>query len=266
MFKSQKLGRNLFYFFLIFNLTICQPVYSFDQNTTLAKADSLFQKKKFTEAFKYYSELDRAGISTESMYLKMAYINEALNNVSETLYFLNKYYLLSKNRIALKKMENLASKYDLAGYDYSDVEYAENLVKKYGSFLNYYLIGGIVILLIMLLYQKFKRNRINRSLAIVIACFDLFLIMNGLISITKQYGIVNSDQSYVMNAPSSGAQLLTSLSEGNRFEIEKRDDIWTRIQIDRERGYVRSNDMIYLTEKQSPILWLIDQVKGLKKQ
>ena len=43
------------------------------------------------------------------MLLKMAYIQEGLNHVGQALYYLNLYYLASKDKSVLGKMEELAN-------------------------------------------------------------------------------------------------------------------------------------------------------------
>ena len=85
----------------------------------LKKADSLFQAKQYTQSFELYTSVLKEKQYSPAMLLKMAYIQEGLGHTSMSLYYLHLYYLASHDDQALTKMEEIASKNGLEGYQSS---------------------------------------------------------------------------------------------------------------------------------------------------
>ncbi len=260
MFKSQKVKRKLFYFFFLYLVTVSFSAKCIDKNISLVKADSLFAQKKFTEALEIYTSLEKEGVFTSSMYLKMAYINEALDNIPGTLYFLNKYYLDSRNKLALKKMETLASKYGIEGYDYSDKEFLENLVFKYGSAISFVIVLVLVVLFALLLYRRMHQKKPSIALQVSVLVLTIIVMLNSNIKLDKKYGIVNSSYAFLMSSPSSGSEVLGETNPGNRFLVNGGNDVWLKMKNDEESGYMRKIDLLLVQEKQPIFLWLLDKI------
>src|SRR6185436_7100842 len=86
----------------------------------LAKADSLYSSKQYTQALDFYQLLHKSGQYTPAMLLKVAHIQEGLGRLGESLYYLNLYFLATDDQQALKKMEELAKKNNLEGYETSE--------------------------------------------------------------------------------------------------------------------------------------------------
>src|SRR5690349_18872885 len=82
----------------------------------LRQADSLFQAKQYTQSLELYQTMFDQGQYTPAMLLKMAYIEEGLVQTGRALYHLNLYYKATNDKTALEKMEQLATKYNLEGY------------------------------------------------------------------------------------------------------------------------------------------------------
>src|SRR5690349_20257780 len=76
---------------------------SFDFQLELA--DSLFMEKKFTQSLEVYRQIYDQGAYSPAMLLKMAYVEEGLGHTARSLYYLDKYYLMSRDDRALEKME-----------------------------------------------------------------------------------------------------------------------------------------------------------------
>ena len=83
----------------------------------LKKGDSLYSGRKYTQAFEVYQSLHAGGQYSPTMLLKMAYIQEGLGHLGESMYYLNLYFLATDDAQALKKMEELAQKNNLEGYE-----------------------------------------------------------------------------------------------------------------------------------------------------
>ena len=56
------------------------------QNSLLNTADSLFSQQKYTEALNLYEEIYTSGRASSAMLLKMAFIQDGLNNYADALF------------------------------------------------------------------------------------------------------------------------------------------------------------------------------------
>ena len=81
----------------------------------VAKADSLFATRQFTQAGDLYQSVFQKHHYSPAMLLRMAFIHEGLGRLGESLFYLNLYHLASSDPQALKKMEELAEKNRLQG-------------------------------------------------------------------------------------------------------------------------------------------------------
>src|SRR5436190_19381321 len=98
-------------------LILCASAYACAQTSPLLpKGDSLFSAKQYTQAFEHYQTLHASGRYSPNMFLRMAYIQEGLGHLGESMYYLNLYFLASDDTQALNKMEELAEKNNLEGY------------------------------------------------------------------------------------------------------------------------------------------------------
>src|SRR5688500_16903409 len=70
----------------------------------LKTADSLFQAKRYTQSLEHYEEILRQRQYTPAMLLKMAYINEGLNQIGSAMYYLNLYHTATGDKSVLRKM------------------------------------------------------------------------------------------------------------------------------------------------------------------
>src|SRR5688572_32178846 len=83
----------------------------------LQQADSLYEKKQYTQSLEHYQAILERKEYTPSMLLKMAYIEEGLGRVGQALYYLDLYYLATNDKFVLEKMEELSTKFNLKGYE-----------------------------------------------------------------------------------------------------------------------------------------------------
>src|SRR5690349_2721164 len=114
-------------FLTSFALILCLSPLALGQptnNPLLQRADSLFQQKRYTQSFEIYNTLFQSHRYSPAMLLKMAYVQEGLNRISQSAYYLNLYYLATQDESALTKLGELADKYRLEGYEPSRFEQA----------------------------------------------------------------------------------------------------------------------------------------------
>jgi uncharacterized protein YgiM (DUF1202 family) len=205
-------------------------------------ADSLFYQKKFTESFDIYKAIhETGGHASPAMLLKMAYIREGLGDEAGALYYLNAYYLQTTNEKVFGKMEELAGQNDLKGYARGNRDWFLNIFYKY-----YYQLLTLcgVIALSLFAFVLFKRLRDSKRMYYggvgVLASTILLFVMLNFGGEYKQ-GILTKDNSYIMSAPSSSADVLDVSRAGHRVKIIAEEDVWLKIQWGNKIGYVKNN-------------------------
>ena len=139
----------LFGFIFIHALAQSHPI-------ELKQADSLFHAKQYVQSFERYSALLKEKQHSPAMLLKMSYIQEGLGHTSLSLYYLNLYYLASHDEQALSKMEEIASKNGLEGYQSSDLNNFLNRLKQYSDQITLMLLSIIMFFFALIFYQKIK--------------------------------------------------------------------------------------------------------------
>lgn len=250
MLKSQKQNKILFYFFSLFILIYCKPAFCNNYESQLQQADSLFRVKKFTQAFDIYENLHASGVSTPSMYLKMAYIKEGLGEISNAMFYLNQYYYSTFNKRALKKMEILAGEYQLSGYEYEDFEFFRNLILKNRTWINIFILAVCLLLLANIIYSK-RSARPVRNSAITLAVFVCLFIVYNNFPIVPDYAITTADEAFVMRNPSSAADPITTTNKGDKLKVVKADHIWVKVEYNEQVGYIRGHHLLMIPGKRA---------------
>lgn len=207
-------------------------------------ADSLFKDQKFTESFELYeSILKEHGKYSDQMLLKMAFIKEGLRDYSNALYYLNLYYLQTSDKKVLKKMEKLAKEQELIGYEYSDWEFFLMLYRKYNHYITYFLAALSILFFSIMIRQKFhyKKQPLSAAVALTIVMGLMFYHIN--FSKTYSKGIIVTKQSYLMEGPSSSANLVEIVDKGHRVNVVNKQDVWVEIEWDGNNAFIRENNI-----------------------
>jgi hypothetical protein len=213
-----------------------QPV----DNQTLAKADSLFANKRYTEALENYEVLYATKQTSPAMLLRMAFIHEGLDQVVESMYYLNQYYQISADRDAIRKITELAEANELRGYQYSDGDYIINLLNRYQQWV----IALLASLLLLTAIILWKRKAANASILPpmvfqTICAVALLVFINGILD--TEEGIIRSSNTVLMNGPGAGAEPITVLGAGHKVTVLKQEEVWTKIAWNETIGYVRNH-------------------------
>lgn len=210
----------------------------------LSVADSLFQAKQYTQSMEYYlSIFNQDHQYSQNMLLKMAYIQEGLGHLSQSLYYLNLYYIISHDDHALQKMEEIAIKNNLSGYDSSDVTRFMFLVQQNGRYITLILSVISVLLFSMMVYQKRKNIKPTFALTFLILMTTLLLFQNNL-NLTQQTAIITTPQTYLMSGPSAGASVIAVVGEGHKVVVNGRQDVWTHSAWSGQEVFIKSNDLL----------------------
>ena len=213
----------------------------------LAYADSLFDAKKYTESYEVYDHLlEVEKVSSSAMLLRMAFIREGLGDYSGALYYLNTYYLKTADRKVLTKMEELAEKEQLDGYEFTDFDFLRTNFYKYFDIITYGLLALSVLMLSLTYYQKFKRQQ-NPILPA-----SLMVVFLGILFYTLNFGrdynkaIVSESNTYLMSGPSAGAEVIDILDKGHRIDYRDQQDVWVRIAWKDKTAFVKRDKLRYI--------------------
>jgi tetratricopeptide (TPR) repeat protein len=236
----QKKFKIFFTFVLIYYSSV---VYGSEKNLNiLHKADSLFEKKQYTESLEFYEELIRNNFYTPKMLIRLSLIKEGLGDYTYALYYLNLYYTQIPDRSVLKKMDELASHHNLEGYHYNDRIFFISLYDQYHSYIVIAFLGTSGLFLIYLYVKRREKEGMGlRPLFFMFILGAVYFISNY--NVFPEKGIVSSDAP-LMSAPSAGAERIGMIRKGHRVTVQKSEDIWLRIKWNDQTAYIRENNML----------------------
>jgi hypothetical protein len=205
----------------------------------LAKADSLFAARQYTQAFEYYYAIQQQGSWSPAMLLKMAYIQEGLGRLGESMYYLNLYTLASHDPQAVKKMEELAEKNQLEGYVEDPMDPLYTALREY-----YMPLGGVLaavsILMLALMANQYRRKQNpSRVLAGTLTLLLASLFTHVFFSLSTQNAIVTRSNTYLMTGPSAGSSVVEIIGEGHKLRILDKTDVWLKVEWKEKEVYVR---------------------------
>ena len=210
---------------------------------TLATADSLFAAKKYTESFELYQHLlEEQRTASPAMLLKMSFIKEGLGDYANALYYINLYYLQTADQKALDKMAEIAEAKDLQGYKSDDFDFAKTIFFKYFNYLIIILAALALLFASIMVYQK--KNSIRPVVPSIMT-----LIMLALLFYTLNFGreyhkaIIAQNDTYIMSGPSAGSDVLEITKKGHRLSVIGETDIWTLIEWQGQRAYIKSDKL-----------------------
>lgn len=229
---------------IILTIIVSQHAVSQDLNFRLKTADSLFQAKQYTQSLEHYEQILKQDQYTPSMLLKMAFIQEGLLRTGQALYYLNLYYIATRDKTALEKMDELAQKYNLEGYEHTEND------KFFSFYQDYHLqLGGALaaLMLLMLSLSIYTRLRLKKRpiVSFVMLCvFAIALVANFYYAGSVSTGIVANASTYVMSGPSSAASVVEIIGDGHRVTVLGQKDVWTEIRWNENIGYVKQNALL----------------------
>lgn len=212
-------------------------------NYRLQQADSLFNARQFTQSLEHYENIFKKGEYSPAMLLKMAFILEGLNRIGETLYYLNLYYLYTRDESVPEKMEQLSEKYKLQGYTFNDTEKAASIYQRY-----YFQIAITLAAIIFLLFSTviFIKRRKMQPVAsgIILFMFIILLVMHVNLGTEKPQGIIATGNTYLMAGPSGAATVIDVVNAGHRLEMEKQVDVWIQVRWKGKTAFIKENYLL----------------------
>lgn len=213
-------------------------------NPQLQLADALYRKKQYTQSFKIYDSLLQHHAYTPAMLLKMAYIQEGLEAIAKSQYYLNLYYLTTYDRAALDRMEEMAAKYNLKGYQQSDATFFYMFFDRYRIPLTLTLLAVCVLLLAVIISRRQQtiQRRMSAFAGLVLISLLLLFIIN--IRARPVPVIVAAPHTYLMAEPSAGSSVVGVIGEGNRLMIHGSTDVWLRVSWNGTPAYINRNKVM----------------------
>lgn len=235
--------QNIVYKFLALYLFL--PLFSFfnpvvaQSTVRLQQGDSLYAQQKFIQAYDLYEEVLEEGKASPGMLLRMAYIQESLNNTTQTLYLLNQYYQLTAKRDALQKMEELAREHELRGYEYSDMDFIRNQLYQNRQLIALGLLLLAGVLFLWMLYERFREHQkpVWQGIILVVLLAGLASFVN--FPLSQQRAIVVQDHVPLMSGPSAGASVVEMINKGHRLQILDRQDVWVKVKWGEKAFFVK---------------------------
>jgi hypothetical protein len=213
------------------------------QTFRLKTADSLYVAKRYTQSFELYQSILKQGEYTPSMLLKMAFIQEGLNHIGQAMYYLNLYFIASRDQEALDKMEELAGKYNLEGYETSDADRFLSFYHDYHLWISAALTAIAIFLLSLMFFISFRRRQRPIATVIVLGVFLVGFGVHLYVGDKVSSGIITSPKTYVMAGPSSAASVIQVVSDGNRVEVIGKKDVWLKVKWFDQTGYIKQNNL-----------------------
>ena len=235
--------RNKFYYISI----VLLGIFSFSnriisKNLNLNKADSLFNLQIYTEAKLIYDSLYyKENLYSESMLLKMALIEEGLENYEKSIYYLSQYQSINNNESSEIKIKKIANNYDLEGYEKNDFDYLQNILKENRIIIIYSLLLLILLIFILNIYRILKSKKAPTLVLTFYIISILFLLIIN-INLPKS-GIVYFENTFIMEKPSSGSDLYQIVKKGDKLKIIGEESVWYKIKINKTEKYIRKKNI-----------------------
>lgn len=230
---------------LFFSVFILPTVLHGQSNDDLLlRADSLFLQKRYTQSFEIYHTLFEKQQYTPAMLLKMAYIQEGLNRISQSAYYLNLYYLATQDESALTKLEELADKYRLEGYTPGQFDPVFSIYSRYRELITILLISGFMMLFILIGVQRMRYHTKPYAAWSVLVVVSVLVIIHLNLSEGYSKAIIVNNNTYLMDGPSAGASVISIVRDGHRVRITGKKDVWLQVQWGEGEAYIKENNVL----------------------
>lgn len=213
------------------------------QPATLAKADSLFAQKRYTQSLELYQHIFDSQHYTPAMLVKMAYIQEGLNNPARAIYYLNLYYLATRDDAAKAKIDELAAKFKLEGYEFSETDKLVSLYLQYRMPLAAALAALAVLLVSALVFTR-RKGYNPTALFILLVINLLALAAHVNMGNLKPDAIIAQPRTYIMSGPSAGASVITVARAGHRVAVLGSEDVWVKVRWNDKVAYIKQDNLL----------------------
>ncbi|MEX1239090.1 MAG: SH3 domain-containing protein [Cyclobacteriaceae bacterium] len=241
-----KIIQRLFLKILVASITLSLSIFTSSAQTShfrLKTADSLFQTKRYTQSLEHYEEILRQRQYSPAMLLKMAYINEGLNHIGPAMFYLNLYQIATNDKSVVEKMDELATKYRLEGYETTDTDRFWSFYLDYHFYISLALAALMILLFSVMYHTKYKLLGRPVSSALAVLCLSVILFVHQQFGSRRSRGIIADAPTYLMDGPSAGASVIDIVGDGHRVDVVGKKDVWLKIRWDDEIAYIKENSL-----------------------
>lgn len=210
----------------------------------IAMADSLFNARQYTQSLEKYQLIFDGGNYSPAMLLRMSKIEEALGNVGKSLYYLDLSWLATHDDAILSKMEEIATRHGLDGYQTSSSDRLLGWVDHYQGELMLGFTFAAIILFAAMIWVRFKRQ--ERPIALFFGLAIMLAALAVLVNYpaNRERGILASEPIYLMSGPSAGANVVAILGPGHRLAVEGHTDVWVKVRWNEKYGFVKQSQLL----------------------
>ena len=216
----------------------------FAQNL-IKKADTLFDNQRFSDSRELYERsFFEQKKTTPASLLKLAFIEESMDNYVMSIFYLHQYYLFNPLKKVKSKIEEIANQKKLYGYSIDEADYAFFLYRSYATYVESGLLFLSVFMFLFLLNRKRKKISLGYSPIFTI----LFLLAAAYFynfKLPYKRAILIEDRVFLMSGPSSGSSVLDVLNKGHRLEWIGENDIWYEVKWNEKKGWLKKSDLLF---------------------
>lgn len=238
---------NKIIFLLLFFLSSAQIANSQIDRNSLQHADSLFRNNHLLEAEKIYLQnLPKKDLNTFETEKKLAFIAKEKNDWLMELYFLSSMQAQQTKLSTSFRLEEIAKKRNLSGYEVGIMERLRWFYFEYFPFIFLFLCLPAIYVAYALLIKKVQKEYIPTY---QVFYFILYVfILTALTNFPNFYfqGLTASNKTYMRNFASSSAPVVHIMSKGTRVNYIVLTKDWIPCYFEGKIGYIKSEDLLVI--------------------
>ena len=205
-----------------------------------ADADSLFRAGRYLAAYRIYNDLQSQPSQPEHL-LRMAYIQEGLQQYPKALYHLTSYYLQYQDPRVWEKIATLSKVHRISGYELTEEEQLLLWILAHKGWL--FVGSGLVWLLFVLKALTSSRSRVWPAVGLVLSSVCLLLLLERQLWLPKR-AVVLADVALLHLGPSAAAPLRrASLTPGTLLQVKEQGPVWTKVEWNGRASYLRTQQI-----------------------
>lgn len=226
--------------------TAVLPVFSDANNlkSALNTADEKFHKKEYEQAYFLYDSLMKAeNLNDMGIWLRMSHLEKMKGNSVESMYYLNKIYKATYHEAVWRHMQNLSEKAETDGVSLTDKEWIEQTYYTYRIHILLAVTGITFIVFLFFLFRALRSKEVSLSGVTGLAILLVLLGVINNVSLKSVDGIVHAERVFMMKDASAAAGHVRELHAGDRVKVLGEEQVWTKVQVGDEEGYINTHTL-----------------------
>lgn len=247
--------------FYILSFLFCFGLFA--QNEELfEKANTLYNKGKYTEAIDYYTGILENNVQSADLYFNLANAHYKLNNIAPSIYYYEKALLLNPKDTDIKRNIAFAKNMTIDAIDViPDVGFLSllNKISNRMSFDAWATLAVVLVFCFVLLflgyyfaYSTFSKRTIfiGSNMALLGAFVALAFAFNKYnTDKDNNPAIIFAQESEVKTEPNLRSEVAFTLHEGTKVQVTSTVEDWKKIQLsDGKIGWIIAKDLKLLKD------------------